>query len=111
MAKIKKKIKDKGKKSFIIWMATIGVLLTGSYAAFLGFRSAPKKNEGAHSHAPLREVSSEAVDPVCGMNVKPPAAGQIEYRARRYYFCSNSCKEDFEKDPEKYLKQNKKEMD
>jgi len=38
------------------------------------------------------------------MEVTPPAEGHIEYRAKHYYFCSILCKEDFEKEPGKYLR-------
>lgn len=103
MAKIKKKGLDKGKKSFVIWMTLTGFLLVGSYAAFLGIRSKPPKKVGAIHELPLRNNMTEVEDPVCGMMVKPPAAGHVEYRAKHYYFCSISCKEDFEKEPEKHI--------
>ena len=46
------------------------------------------------------------VDPVCGMEVKKEeAAGSSIYKGKTYYFCSSHCKEEFEKDPEKYLKE------
>ncbi|MDH4028039.1 MAG: YHS domain-containing protein, partial [Nitrospirota bacterium] len=41
-------------------------------------------------------------DPVCGMTVdEGSAAGQSVYNGKSYYFCSGSCKEDFDKDPAK----------
>jgi L-lactate dehydrogenase len=43
-------------------------------------------------------------DPVCGMEVQQgPTAHTIEYRGENYLFCSRTCKESFEQDPEKYL--------
>jgi Cu(I)/Ag(I) efflux system membrane fusion protein len=53
--------------------------------------------------------SAEPVpDLVCGMNVDPKkaaAAGKTAVRdGTTYYFCSDECKEKFEKDPAKYLK-------
>ena len=43
-------------------------------------------------------------DPVCGMEVKEDeAAAQGEHEGVTYYFCSAWCKEEFEKDPKKYL--------
>jgi len=101
MAKIKRKGVDKGKKSFVIWMTVVGILLVSSYVAFLGIRSKPPKKAGIHGHTPSQ--AAEVEDPVCGMMVKPPAAGHVEYRAKHYYFCSLACKEDFEKDSEKYI--------
>ena len=42
-------------------------------------------------------------DPVCGMQVDPnSAAGSSEYQGQTYYFCSPGCKNDFDKDPDKY---------
>jgi YHS domain-containing protein len=97
MAKIKKKSLEKGKKSFVAWMMVFGVLLVFFYAAFMVIMSKPPKHLD-------KAVSVKVIDPVCGMEVMPPAEGHIEYRAKHYYFCSILCKEDFEKDPEKYLK-------
>ena len=45
-----------------------------------------------------------AVDPVCKMTVDPPrAAAQSTYRGQPYYFCAVSCKQTFDKAPEKYV--------
>ena len=42
-------------------------------------------------------------DPVCDMEVDPRTApAQSEYQGKIYYFCSMSCKQDFEADPEQY---------
>ncbi len=49
-----------------------------------------------------------AIDPVCGMEVddkKTPYKSQ--YKGITYYFCSSTCKVNFEKEPEKYLKKKK----
>ncbi|TKJ29538.1 MAG: YHS domain-containing protein [Chloroflexi bacterium B3_Chlor] len=43
-------------------------------------------------------------DPVCGMVVdEKTAVAQYEYKGKVYYFCAQSCKMAFQKDPEKYL--------
>lgn len=45
-------------------------------------------------------------DPVCGMELTyETAQARSEYNGQTYYFCSMSCKEDFDKDPEKYVSQ------
>jgi YHS domain-containing protein len=45
------------------------------------------------------------IDPVCGMRVDPIRAKyKSVYRGRVYYFCSRHCMEEFEKNPEYYLK-------
>ena len=43
-------------------------------------------------------------DPVCNMDVVPAKArGSSEYKGQTYYFCSQSCIQRFNIDPEKYL--------
>lgn len=47
-----------------------------------------------------------AKDPVCGMEVdegNPPA--RTDYKGQTYYFCAQGCKVAFDKDPEKYLRE------
>jgi Cu(I)/Ag(I) efflux system membrane fusion protein len=52
------------------------------------------------------QAPAQAVDPVCGMTVDPQeaaAAGrQAEYKSTTYYFCSDDCKQKFDKEPAKY---------
>jgi YHS domain-containing protein len=44
------------------------------------------------------------LDPVCGMEVNPASAeAQSTYRGVIYYFCSQECKTEFDRSPEKYL--------
>ena len=44
------------------------------------------------------------LDPVCGMYVDPQnARGSAEHDGRKYFFCSQSCIERFQADPENYL--------
>ena len=46
-----------------------------------------------------------AKDLICGMNVDEKSARyKSEYKEKIYYFCSPTCKEDFDKNPEKHLK-------
>jgi YHS domain-containing protein len=51
-----------------------------------------------------RERSDEmAIDPVCGMEVDPQTAEyRSEYKGKTYFFCSFSCKQQFEQEPEAY---------
>jgi len=45
------------------------------------------------------------IDPVCGMNVKRLSAFfTAEHDGTTYRFCSESCRADFEKDPERFTK-------
>ncbi len=44
-----------------------------------------------------------AIDPICNMEVDEKTAKyKIFYEGRTYYFCSESCKKDFENNPENY---------
>lgn len=54
--------------------------------------------------APKKTVS--AVCPVMGTNIPDvsKAAGKSVYKGRTYYFCCPSCKPEFDKNPEKYVK-------
>jgi P-type Cu+ transporter len=45
-----------------------------------------------------------ATDPVCGMKVDPArAAGELDHKGTKYYFCSKHCLHSFQSDPERYL--------
>jgi Cu+-exporting ATPase len=45
-------------------------------------------------------------DPVCGMEIEPmSAAAQTTYKGHTYYFCSQECKDNFDKNPQKYIEQ------
>lgn len=47
---------------------------------------------------------SEVKDPVCGMAVDPQkVAATSTHMGTTYYFCSRTCKEEFEKQPMQYM--------
>jgi len=54
-----------------------------------------------------KRVSVEVLmprDPVCNMEVsEETAVATSQFEDRKFYFCSQSCKEQFEDDPELYL--------
>lgn len=44
------------------------------------------------------------VDPVCGMSVDPKTAEiEASIEGQEYYFCAESCRQAFEKNPAKYI--------
>jgi YHS domain-containing protein len=44
-------------------------------------------------------------DPVCGMNVDEKTAKfKSEYMGKTYYFCNESCKTAFDKNPKRFAK-------
>ncbi|MBZ5498607.1 MAG: YHS domain-containing protein [Acidobacteriia bacterium] len=53
-------------------------------------------------------MSDKCKDPVCGMDVdrdKAKAVGRTSlYKEVTYYFCADSCKAQFDKSPEKYVR-------
>jgi len=47
-----------------------------------------------------------STDPVCGMNIdEQQAAGKSDYNGKTFYFCSSSCKQKFDENPQGYAKQ------
>ena len=53
-----------------------------------------------HQHA----TATEVIDPVCGMTISPEdAVGHVDHGGQTYYFCSQSCLEQFRATPEKFL--------
>jgi Cu+-exporting ATPase len=54
--------------------------------------------------AQVQAQPEEVVDPVCEMSISPTdSVGTVEYRGQTYYFCAESCLEQFRADPEKFL--------
>jgi membrane fusion protein, copper/silver efflux system len=55
----------------------------------------------------VKAPAGVAHDPKCGMEVDPSKAAAeghtLAHLGRTYYFCSNECKDEFKKNPEKYL--------
>ena len=50
-----------------------------------------------------RETGLLAKDPVCGMDVEiARAAASTDLEGRTFYFCSLQCKQDFDRQPERY---------
>lgn len=47
---------------------------------------------------------AQVIDVVCGMTVDTQTVQhQSVYKGQTYYFCSQGCKQSFDRDPEKYL--------
>jgi P-type Cu+ transporter len=60
-------------------------------------------------HQPLNHA--EVVDPVCGMTIDPAdAVGHVEHRGQTYYFCTQSCLEQFKADPQRFLDDDRREQ-
>lgn len=48
---------------------------------------------------------TQVMDPVCGMDVDPanPSTARLDYDGTTYYFCADSCKETFQRNPERFI--------
>ena len=56
-----------------------------------------------HGH-PAAVTPSEVLDPVCGMTLpRDNAVGQADHKGQTYYFCSQSCLDQFRATPEAFL--------
>ena len=50
------------------------------------------------------EPAQGVIDPVCGMTIDPAdAVGHHDYKGQTYYFCAESCLEQFRDNPERFL--------
>ena len=57
--------------------------------------------ETTHQHP---DAAESVVDPVCGMTIDPAdAVGHVDYKGQTYYFCAESCLEQFRGNPEQFL--------
>ncbi len=60
---------------------------------------------------PQGAQGAQATDPVCGMQVDPAtAAGTSAHKGTRYYFCSLGCKRQFDRDPQRYVGNQPKQL-
>jgi YHS domain-containing protein len=48
-------------------------------------------------------TSSKVVDVICKMKVEKSVIDTSVYKGKTYYFCSPYCKNEFDKNPEKFL--------
>jgi Cu+-exporting ATPase len=61
-----------------------------------------------HSPHHAAAAPAEVLDPVCGMTISPDdAVGHVALKGDTYYFCSQSCLEQFKADPERFLTSNR----
>ena len=43
------------------------------------------------------------IDPVCGMRVDEKSEFQTLFAGKKYFFCSEECRKEFESEPDEYL--------
>ena len=51
------------------------------------------------------DVRGVSIDPVCGRPVAEEEAERLEYKERRYFFCSARCRGRFERQAERFLEE------
>ncbi|ODS53448.1 MAG: copper-translocating P-type ATPase [Acidobacteria bacterium SCN 69-37] len=61
-----------------------------------------------HEHGSMAPAGT--LDPVCGMTISPDdSVGRVEHKGHTYYFCSESCLEQFRTDPERFVDSERKQ--
>ncbi|MBI5563901.1 MAG: ATP-binding cassette domain-containing protein [Chloroflexi bacterium] len=51
----------------------------------------------------FKEVTTMAIDPVCGMSVEQDKAIAAEWNGQTFYFCAKGCRDEFLSGPQHYL--------
>jgi len=83
------------------------LLLAGLFYLMMRFGCGAHMVHGHHGgHA---ESESSAKDPVCAMPIETGKGYTKAYASKRYWFCSRSCLDKFEAEPQKYLAASAKE--
>lgn len=86
----------------------LGILIWGGLFVLMMRYGCGSHIMGGHGHhgggKGAGADAGETKDPVCGMAVDPRrAAAASVHGGNTYYFCSASCRDKFEQEPQKYL--------
>ena len=78
--------------------------MEGQTFYFCSDECAGKFDAEPHAYVHHEETPVTVRDPVCGMEVDPTeAAATRQVEGQAFYFCSDSCAEEFDADPHAYL--------
>ena len=61
-----------------------------------------------HKHGKNKDSTQKRIDPVCGMEVESSKGYGKMHKDTLYRFCSRSCLDKFEKEPDYYITQTNK---
>lgn len=89
----------------LLWILLWGGLFVLMMRYGCGAHMMGRHGHGSHGgrQNPGSGAARENKDPVCGMTVdQKRAAAAAVHDGTTYYFCSVSCRDEFEKAPEKY---------
>ncbi|MEW5975830.1 MAG: YHS domain-containing protein [Acidobacteriota bacterium] len=87
-------------------IAVLFALILGIWAQVYGLPASGSQKEKPKQKTETTQKTAQKVkDPVCGMGIDIKSApGKSTYQGQTYYFCSVSEKEQFDKEPAKYVK-------
>lgn len=86
-------------------LVLLALILGSPVRAFSATEETGKKEKPESKAATGQKASQKVKDPVCGMEIDAKTAeAKATYKGKTYHFCSISEKEQFEKDPAKYVK-------
>ena len=78
-----------------------------SFSLFSCAQESPKikhKTKTTASNSKTKTVKfANSIDPICDMKTEPDMKHTAIYKNKTYGFCSSYCKDEFNKDPEKYV--------
>ena len=71
--------------------------------ATLAVAKQASREDNSCCHGETAKTDSTAVDPVCGMTVPTDSSKHSSHDGQTYYFCSDGCQANFERDPQAVL--------
>lgn len=88
------------------------LLVAGLFFLMMRFGCGAHISHGGHQHQHGEHTGHDATDssstdPVCGMQVPMDSGYTKVHQGTLYHFCSKSCLDKFDTDPQKYLEKGK----
>ncbi|NOY84984.1 hypothetical protein MNBD_NITROSPIRAE01-497 [hydrothermal vent metagenome] len=96
-----------GLGSFLLFAAFFYFMMRfgcGAHMVNGGHDKHGKKDE-KHEHTNTQKEDGKQTDPVCGMSVESDSGYGKMHKNQLYRFCSKKCLDQFDADPEPFLKQ------